>query len=154
MLAQAEASLNGLTDAQVAASRAKYGPNRMTVAAKAGFFAKLWDQINSSLIWILLGAAVVSAGLQQWVDLGLIVAVIVLNVAIGMAQEGKAEKAAEAIKAMLAPNAMVVRGGDRKTIPAEDIVRGDLVFIQAGDRVPADLRLVTGVANLQVGGNG
>jgi magnesium-transporting ATPase (P-type) len=78
-----------------------YGPNALTPPKKPGFFAKLWAQLNNVLIFILLAAAVVVAGLQEWIEFGLILGVVTLNVLIGMVQEGKAEKAAEAIKAML-----------------------------------------------------
>jgi hypothetical protein len=75
--------------------------------------------------------------------------VIIINTAIGMLQEGKAEKAAEAIKAMLSPNALVVRAGEQQTIPADQLVPGDIVLIKSGDKIPADLRLIT-CTNLQV----
>lgn len=78
-----------------------YGPNALTPPKKPGFFAKLWAQLNNVLIFILLAAAVVVAGLKEWIEFGLILGVVTLNVMIGMIQEGKAEKAAEAIKAML-----------------------------------------------------
>jgi magnesium-transporting ATPase (P-type) len=76
-------------------------------------------------------------------------AVIIINTAIGMLQEGKAEKAAEAIKAMLSPNALVIRAGEQQTIPADELVPGDIVLLKSGDKVPADLRLIT-CTNLQV----
>jgi hypothetical protein len=75
--------------------------------------------------------------------------VIIINTAIGMLQEGKAEKAAEAIKAMLSPNALVIRAGEQQTIPADQLVPGDIVLIKSGDKIPADLRLIT-CTNLQV----
>lgn len=78
-----------------------YGPNALTPPKKPGFWAKLWAQLNNVLIFILLAAAVVVAGLQEWIEFGLILGVVSVNVMIGMVQEGKAEKAAEAIKAML-----------------------------------------------------
>jgi P-type E1-E2 ATPase len=76
--------------------------------------------------------------------------VIIINTAIGMLQEGKAEKAAEAIKAMLSPNALVIRAGEQQTIPADQLVPGDIVLVKSGDKIPADLRLIT-CTNLQVG---
>lgn len=79
----------------------RYGPNALTPPKKPGFWAKLWAQLNNVLIFILLAAAVVVAGLQEWIEFGLILGVVTVNVMIGMIQEGKAEKAAEAIKAML-----------------------------------------------------
>ena len=79
----------------------RYGPNALTPPKKPGFFAKLWAQLNNVLIFILLAAAVVVAALKDWIETGLIIGVVTVNVIIGMVQEGKAEKAAEAIKAML-----------------------------------------------------
>ena len=140
---------DGLDDEEVFRRRTLYGLNSITETVKAGFFAKLWEQINNVLIWILVASAIISAALQVWADLALILAVIILNVAIGMAQEAKAEKASQAIKAMLSSNAMAVRSGERRTLPAADLVPGDVLFLQPGDRVPADARLVS-VFNLQV----
>lgn len=85
----------------VVACPCSYGPNALTPPKKPSFFAKLWAQLNNVLIFILLAAAVVVAGLQEWIEFGLILGVVTLNVLIGMVQEGKAEKAADAIKAML-----------------------------------------------------
>jgi P-type E1-E2 ATPase len=74
--------------------------------------------------------------------MGLILGVIVINIAVGLLQEGKAEKAAEALQAMLSPTASVIRQGQRRTLPAEQLVLGDVVVLKAGDKVPADLRLM------------
>ena len=139
----------GLTEEEVLARRARYGPNKMTEVAKKTFLERLWDQVNNALIWVLIGAAAVEAGFQAWADVILIVAVVVINVAIGMAQEGKAEKAADAIKAMMSPTATVIRDGKKRTVDADELVPGDLVFVQSGDRIPADLRLIVST-NLQV----
>lgn len=88
--------------------------------------------------------------LQEWADLALIVAVVVINVSIGMVQEGKAEAAAQALKAMLAARATVVRGGHRLAVDASEVVPGDVIFVQSGDRAPADARLLT-LSSLGVG---
>ena len=101
------------------------------------------------MIFILFVAAVVVGALQSWIEFGLIMAVIVLNVMIGLLQEGKAEKAAEAIKAMLSANATVIRDGQRATLDASLLVPGDIVIIKSGDRLPADLRMLE-CSNLQV----
>ena len=91
--------------------RRRFGPNALTPPKKAGFWAKLWAQLNNVLIFILLAAAVVTAGLQEWIETGLIVGVVTINVIIGLVQEGKAEKAAEAIKAMLSSTGGCPLGG-------------------------------------------
>jgi len=90
---------------------------------------------------VLMAASAVTAMLGHWVDASVILGVVVLNAAIGFIQEGKAEDALRAIRQMLSPNAMVLRDGRRITIPAEDLVPGDIVLLQSGDKVPADLRL-------------
>eukprot|EP00882_Tetradesmus_deserticola_P009077 GHRQ01009576.1.p1 GENE.GHRQ01009576.1~~GHRQ01009576.1.p1 ORF type:complete len:554 (+),score=246.57 GHRQ01009576.1:243-1904(+) len=149
VLKELSTSENGLSTQEAAERLKRYGPNALTPAKKPGFFAKLWAQLNNVLIFILLAAAVVVAGLQEWIEFGLILAVITINVLIGMIQEGKAEKAAEAIKAMLSASATVVRDGRRVSVDADQLVPGDVVFIKSGDKVPADLRLLE-ITNLQV----
>jgi magnesium-transporting ATPase (P-type) len=97
---------------------------------------------------VLLAASVVTAALAHWVDTAVIVGVVVINAVIGFIQEGKAERALEAIRSMLSLHASVVRGGKKSNLPAEALVPGDIVFLQSGDKVPADLRLIR-VKNLQ-----
>ena len=101
------------------------------------------------MIWILVVCAIISAALREWADLVLIVAVVVLNVAIGLAQEAKAAKASQAIQKMLQLYCTALRGGERRTIRAADLVVGDVICLAAGDRVPADARIVV-ASNLQV----
>ena len=95
------------------------------------------------LIYVLLAAAVVTALLGEWVDTGVILAVVLVNAVIGFVQEGKAEQALEGIRQMLSLEAAVVREGRRQTIAAEELVPGDVVLLESGDRVPADLRLLS-----------
>jgi magnesium-transporting ATPase (P-type) len=94
------------------------------------------------LIYVLLVAALVTALLGDWLETGVILAVVLINAIIGYVQEGRAEAALASLKSMLALEAVVVRGGRRSTIPAEELVPGDVVVIEAGDRVPADLRVL------------
>lgn len=110
---------------------------------------RLWEQINNALVYILIVAAVVSGILQEWKEVALIIGVIAINITIGMVQEGRAEKAAEAIKAMLSSRATVVRNGERLTVEADQIVPGDIVFVSSGDGMPADVRFIQ-VTKLQV----
>ncbi|WIA35644.1 hypothetical protein OEZ86_004058 [Tetradesmus obliquus] len=149
VLKQLDTSFEGISSEEATRRLQEYGLNALTPPKKPGFFAKLWAQLNNVLIFILLAAAVVTAGLQEWIETGLIIGVITLNVLIGMIQEGKAEKAAEAIKAMLSASANVLRDGKRFSIEADQLVPGDVVAIKSGDRLPADLRLLQ-VTNLQV----
>jgi magnesium-transporting ATPase (P-type) len=107
---------SGLTDNEVTARREKHGRNELTPPKKIGFLMRLFLQINNILIYILLAVAIVSGALRDWAEVGLIVGVVVLNVTIGMIQEGKAEKATDAIKSMLSPKAIVIRNGIQQEI--------------------------------------
>jgi magnesium-transporting ATPase (P-type) len=101
----------------------------------------LW-QFHNILIYVLLGAAVITAFLAHWVDMCVILAVVIVNAVIGFLQEGKAEKAMDAIRQMLAPHASVLRDGERRSVEGDLLVPGDIVLLEAGDKVPADLRLL------------
>lgn len=100
-------------------------------AAKPGLLKKIFAQCNNSVVYILVGAAIISAIFKDWADLGLIIAVVVLNVLIGVVQEGKAESAAEALQSMMAAKSMVVRNNQQRSITAEEIVVGDILYVQA-----------------------
>jgi calcium-translocating P-type ATPase len=134
-------SRNGLSQKEAARRLHVHGPNKMTEAKKTGFWKKLWNQVNSVVVFILFIAMIASAALKEWVEVALIIMVVSLNTIIGLIQEGKAEAAAEAIKSMLTSNAMVVRSGQRIAVDAQSLVPGDVVFVQSGDRVPADIRM-------------
>ncbi len=99
-------------------------------------------QFHNILIYLLLGAAVITLALDHMADTAVILAVVIANAVIGFVQEGKAEKAMEAIRRMLAPRAAVLRGGERQTVDGEALVPGDIVLLEAGDKVPADVRIV------------
>ncbi|KAG1666905.1 hypothetical protein FOA52_005965 [Chlamydomonas sp. UWO 241] len=142
-------SKEGLSPEEAVKRLAQFGPNALTPAKKPSFWLKIWVQVNNVMIWILLTSCIIVAGLQQWIEMGLILAVVVINITIGLMQEGKAERAADAIKAMLSASANVIRGGKRFAIDADQLVPGDIVTIKSGDRMPADMRVVE-VANLQV----
>jgi magnesium-transporting ATPase (P-type) len=117
------------------------GPNRLPEPARSGPVARFLRQFNNLLIYVLLGAAAVTAALGHPVDTGVILAVVLVNAIIGFVQEGRAEEALAAIRGMLAPEAHVLRDGRRRNVPAEALVTGDLVILEPGDRVPADVRL-------------
>jgi len=140
--------LEGLTPEEAAGRLAQYGPNRLRPPHRRGPLVRFLLQFHNVLIYVLLAASVVTAVLAHWVDTAVIVGVVVINAVIGFIQEGKAERALEAIRSMLSLHASVVRGGKKINIPAEALVPGDIVFLQSGDKVPADLRLVR-VKNLQ-----
>jgi len=142
VLAALGAGTTGLTGAEAASRRARHGPNRLPAPPRRGPWRRLAAQFHNVLIYVLLGAGAVTAGLGHGVDAAVIFGVVVLNALIGFVQEGKAERALEAVRGMLSPQAIASRDGRRVTLPAEDLVPGDLVHLQSGDRVPADLRLV------------
>lgn len=127
----------------------KYGANQFQESQKPSIWKMLWEQMNSMLIYILIAAAVVSGIVGEISDAVIILIVIVLNAVIGIVQESKAEKALEELKKMSTPNAVVKREGVVKEISSEEVVPGDVVFIDAGRFIPADLRLVE-AANLQI----
>jgi magnesium-transporting ATPase (P-type) len=139
----------GLTAEEAERRRAIHGPNRLPETASRGPLRRLLAQFNSLLIWVLLAAAVLAAFIGHTIDSLVILAVVVLNAIIGFIQEGRAEQALAAIRTMIDPHASLVRDGRRVTVSADDIVPGDYVLLDAGDRVPADLRLAR-ARNLRV----
>ena len=149
VLARLEADPRGLSAAEAERRRARYGANRLPEPPRRSALMRLFSQCNNVLIWVLLAASVITALLGEWTDTAVIIGVVAVNTAIGFVQEGKAERALEAISGLLSPRAMALRDGHREEIPAEDLVPGDLVVLQAGDLVPADLR-ITSLRNLQV----
>lgn len=136
-----ETSANGLSQEEVEKRVDQYGPNQLPEAQTRGPFIRFIYQFHNILIYVLLVAGMVTAVLGHWVDAGVIFAVVLLNAVIGFVQEGKAENALRAIRQMLSPHAIVIRDGRQITIEAKDLVPGDIVMLQSGDKVPADLRL-------------
>ncbi|MFO7579950.1 MAG: cation-transporting P-type ATPase [Nitrosomonas halophila] len=132
----------GLTEAEASERIELVGPNRLPVADKDSLIKRFFKHFHDTLIYILIGAAVITAALGHWIDTLVIMAVVVINAIIGLIQEGKAEEALEGIRKMLSAHAQVRREDEWKEIDAEDLVPGDLVRLRSGDRVPADLRLL------------
>jgi len=140
-LQRRKSRLSGLTDREARERLAECGPNKLPPPKSRSAIIRFLEQFNNVLIYVLIGAAVVTGILGHWIDTGVIVGVVIINAIIGFIQEGKAEKALEAIHDMLSPQARVRRGDKSLDIPAETLVPGDIVLLQSGDRVPADLRL-------------
>ena len=132
----------GLDAAEASTRLHKYGPNRLPEGKKRGPFMRFLAQFNNILVYVLLGAGFTKLMLGLWVDAGIIFGVVVLNALLGFIQEGKAEKALDSIRNMLSAEARTVRGGETRMIPAEQLVPGDVVILESGDKIPADLRLV------------
>ncbi len=132
----------GLESEEAARRLEEYGPNRLPEEEGTGPFIRFLKQFHNVLIYILLFAVVFTAFLGEWIDSGVIAAVVLVNAIVGFVQEGKAEEALEGIRSLLSPEATVVRGGSRARIDAEELVPGDIVRLDSGDRVPADLRIL------------
>jgi magnesium-transporting ATPase (P-type) len=139
----------GLAADEPAARLLRYGPNRLPQTARRSALMRLLLQFHNLLIYVLLVSAVLAAMLQHLTDAAVILGVVLLNAIIGFAQEGRAERALQAIRNMIDPRGSVLRTGRRITIAAEQIVPGDIVLLGPGDRVPADLRLLR-VHNLRI----
>lgn len=132
----------GLTDAEARLRFAQYGPNRLAETKRRGSLLRLLMQFHNILLYVMMAAAVITALLGHWIDTAVLMLAVVINAIIGFIQEGKAESALDAIRAMLSPRATVIRDGHRRSIDADELVPGDWVVLVSGDRVPADLRLV------------
>lgn len=132
----------GLTTRSVQERLATHGENRLPEPPRPHPLMRFLSQFNNTLIYFLISASVASAVLGHVVDAVVILGVVVVNAVVGFVQEGKAEKALDAIRDMISPHAHVVRDGERQIIDARHVVPGDLVVVEAGDKVPADLRLV------------
>ncbi|HEY9075079.1 MAG TPA: cation-translocating P-type ATPase [Anaerolineaceae bacterium] len=140
---------SGLTSEEAARRLETYGPNQLKEKPRPSFLRLVFDQLNNFLMILLIIAAVVSAFLGETIDAGAILAIVVLNAVLGVIQENRAEQALAALKKMAAPEAQVLRNGSRVSVPASQLVPGDVVFLEAGNFIPADIRLVEAV-NLRV----
>jgi Ca2+-transporting ATPase len=134
-------SKEGLSDKEVEACLVQYGPNKLAEEEKINRLKILFHQFTSPLIYILLIAAIVTFLLHEYIDTGVIMAVVLLNAIIGYIQEFKAEKSVQALKEMVVPRARVIRNGVEKEINSLGLVPGDIVLLASGSKVPADLRL-------------
>jgi len=141
-LEQAAARSEGLSAAEAAVRLGQFGPNALPEPSRRGPLARLLAQFNNLLIYVLIASGIVTALLGHWTDTLVIFAVVILNAVIGFWQEGRAEDSLAAVRSMLSAHASVLRDGVRLTLPATDLVPGDVVLLEAGDRVPADLRLL------------
>src|SRR5262245_32939990 len=138
----------GLDGGEASTRLQRYGPNRLPEGKKRGPFMRFISQFNNILVYVLLGAGFTKMMLGLWIDAAIILGVVILNGLLGFIQEGKAEKALDSIRNMLSAEARTLRGGETRMIPAEQLVPGDIVLLESGDKVPADLRLAD-VKNLR-----
>lgn len=139
----------GLAEDEAERRLAAHGPNRLPKGKQRGPLVRLLLQFHNLLIYVLIAAGVLAAAIGHGTDAIVIGLVVIANAVIGFVQEGRAERALDAIRGMIDPHASVMRGGRRLTVAAESVVPGDLVMLEAGDRVPADIRLVKS-SNLKI----
>ncbi|TDN61847.1 HAD-IC family P-type ATPase [Paraburkholderia sp. BL10I2N1] len=140
---------SGLDASEATARLQKYGPNRLPESGKQSLLMKFLGQFNNVLVYVLLGAGFVKLMLGLWIDASIILGVVVVNALLGFIQEGKAEKALDSIRNMLSAEARTLRSGETRMIASDQLVPGDVVLLESGDKVPADLRL-TDVKNLRM----
>lgn len=150
IIQQLNTDLNeGLSSEEAAKRLNEFGANKLKAKPKKTILQLFFAQINDILIYILLGAAVLSAIMKDYNEAIIILIVVLINAVVGVVQESKAEKALEALKKLSTPKAVVKRDGELKEIPSEEVVPGDIIILDAGRYVPADLRLIE-TANLKI----
>ncbi len=141
-LAALRATEKGLSQNEAESRLEKHGPNRLPEPPRRSAILRFLSHFHNVLIYVLLGAAVITASLGHLVDTGVILAVVIANAIISFIQEGRAEQAMDAIRQMLAPRTSVLRDGQRRSLDSASVVPGDIVLLEAGEKVPADLRLI------------
>lgn len=149
VLTSLNSSTEGLTEEEAHKRLSQYGPNRLRPSKKRSSWSIFLSQFKNLLVYVLLVSAIITLITGHLVDAGVILGVIILNAVIGFIQEGKAENALDSIREMLTSQANIQRSGKRIMISSENLVPGDIVFLQSGDKVPADLRLIN-VKNLRI----
>lgn len=132
----------GLTETEAARRLAEYGFNRLAPPKRQGPLLRFVLQFHNILLYVMLGAALITALLGHWIDTAVLLGAVLINAIIGFIQEGKAEAALDSIRSLLSAHATVLRDGVRREIDAAELVPGDVVLLASGDRVPADLRLI------------
>ena len=138
----------GLDDSEATRRQAEYGLNVLPTARKRGPFMRFLQQFNNVLVYVLLAAGFIKLMMNLWLDASIILGVVIINGLLGFLQEGRAEKSLDSIRNMLSAEARTLRNGQTSMIPAETLVPGDIVFLESGDKIPADIRL-TDVKNLR-----
>ncbi|QDU09886.1 putative cation-transporting ATPase F [Gimesia aquarii] len=135
-------SQKGLDEFEIEARQKRFGPNTIPTQTGSGPLKRLLLQFHQPLVYILIAAGTITGLLQEWVDSGVIFGVVLVNALIGYLQESKAAKALEALANTVTTDATVVRAGKTRNVPSTELVPGDIVLLQSGDKVPADLRLI------------
>lgn len=141
--------VKGLDDKEAGDRAQRFGPNELARAPSVPVWQMFLDQFKDFMVIVLLVATAISGFLGEWADAVTIMIIVIINAFLGLIQEYRAERSMEALRQLTAPEARVLRGGSEQKIPSSQLVPGDIVFIEAGDRVPADLRIME-QSNLQV----
>lgn len=139
----------GLSDIEAAERLKKYGKNELRRIKPKSILKMLWEQLTDVMVLILIAAAVLSAFLDEWAEAVVILVIVAINALISIIQEKKASNALEALRSMSAPSARALRQGEESIVPAADLVPGDIVYLEDGCIVPADIRLID-TANLKI----
>ncbi len=137
-----ESSHHGLSNNEANLRRERYGPNHLPRAKLPGLGRIILGQFKSPLIYVLVAAALLSVLINEWSDAGFITAVLAINAIIGTIQEHSAQRAAEALQGLVTTKCRVLREGDTYEVDATELVPGDMVSLESGDRIPADIRLL------------
>ncbi|MCK5635541.1 MAG: HAD-IC family P-type ATPase, partial [Anaerolineales bacterium] len=139
----------GLSEVEARSRLERFGPNELEEVEKPSLMRLIFEQFNNFIVIVLIIAALVAALLGDYIEAAAILAIVVLNAILGVVQERRAEEALAALRRLAAPDALVLREGRRQTYPARELVPGDVVFLEAGNFIPADLRLIETV-NLRI----
>jgi Ca2+-transporting ATPase len=142
-------SERGLAGQEVERRYAEFGPNELPEAPPPSLLKLFLSQFTSVIVWVLIGAAVISGLLEDWLDAAAILTIVILNGLLGFVQEFRAERSLAALRKMSVATARVIRDGVLQSIPARELVSGDVILLEAGDRIPADARLIY-ATNFQV----
>lgn len=142
VLKEVKSSINGISEEEAKNRLEKNGPNELKESDKVPIWKMFLESFKDPLVIILLIAAIVQIFLGEFVESIIIFVVVILNSVLGVTQTRKAESSLDSLKKLSSPNAKVLRDGKKKTIPVRDIVVGDIVFLEAGDYIPADGRII------------
>src|SRR3989344_3919791 len=142
VLKELNSGINGLTGAEAEERLKKYGLNQIKEIHKISVFKILLNQLKSFIIYVLIAAAIIALLFGKTTDTIIILAIIILNTILGFIKENKAKKSIQALKKRAAPNAVVIREGKEKLIPASDLVPGDIIIIESGSKISADARII------------
>mgnify|MGYP001485398904 FL=1 len=142
VLKEVDSSINGISEEEAKNRLNKYGYNELKEGEKTPIWKMFLENFKDPLVIILLIAAIVQMFLGEFVESLIIFVVVILNAVLGVTQTRKAESSLDSLKKLSSPNAKVIRNGKKSTIPVKELVVGDIVFLEAGDYIPADGRLI------------